>query len=427
MKRKTFIANSATLAAMYPVLNALQACNPKAKGTGKKIFVFIQLAGGNDGLHTLVPLDNYKKLSEVRKNIFIPENKLLAIKGQSELALHPSLGGIRDMFDNGLAGFVQGVGYEHPNFSHFRSSDIWLTGSDSSKVLYTGWMARYLETRFKSYPDGYPNKNLPHPPAIKVGDTGSFLFQGKVMDMSIVINPAIEYGESGTTDAKNESESFGMDEVKTIREMLLQTDRYAGVVKRALQTPFASSKLYPKKGENLLADQLKVVAQLINAGLETSVYLVDLKGFDTHVEQSDGSDSTKGNHASLLSKLSQAITCFWEDVVHMGREADVAGMTFSEFGRRIVSTSGLGTDHGSSQPVLFFGSGIEAQLIGHNPVFPENITVDDNLPMQYDFKSLYTSILSQWYNANPTTIEQVLEGKYPTLNMFKPSAATFAA
>jgi len=418
MKRKTFLLNSATIAAMYPLLNALHACNVKHKGTGKKVFVFIQLAGGNDGLHTLIPLDNYKKIQEARKNIFIPESKILSLKGTSTCGLHPSMESIKDMFDNGLVGFVQGVGYEQPNFSHFRSSDIWLTGAESSKVLYTGWMARYLETRFKNYPDNYPDKNFPHPPAIKIGDTGTFLFQGKAMDMSLVINPNIPFGESGTTATNTESDTFGIDEVKTIREMLLQSDRYASVVKKALDTPFASSKSYPKKGENPLADQLKVVAQLINAGMETSVYLVDLKGFDTHVEQSSATDSTKGVHADLLSKLSQAIYCFWDDIIHMGREADVAGMTFSEFGRRIVSTSGYGTDHGSSQPILYFGGNIDSQLIGHNPIIPDKITVEDNLALQYDFKSVYASILKQWFNAPDNVSQSVLGGEFDALKMF---------
>ena len=403
---------------MFPLIHALNACGIKKSGSEKKIFVFVQLAGGNDGLHTLIPLNNYKKIKESRPNIFIPENKIIPLKGLTDCGLHPSLEGIRDLFDNGLAGFIQGVGYENPNFSHFRSSDIWLTGSDSTKVLYTGWMARYLETKFTNYPDGYPSKYLPHPPAIKIGDTGTFLFQGKAMDMSIVINPEIPFGSSGTEDNKTESTSFGMDEVKTIREMLLQTDKYADVIKKALITPFSTSKMYPKEGVNPLADQLKVVSKLINAGLETSVYMVELKGFDTHVEQASSSDSTKGKHADLLAMVSQAIACFWDDVVHMGREDDVAGMTFSEFGRRIVSTSGLGTDHGSSQPLLFFGNSIKQQIIGHNPILPEIITVDDNLPLQHDFKSVYYTILKEWFNTPESIIKTVIPTQYSSLEIF---------
>ena len=418
MNRKSFIRNSAIIASMYPLLNAMEACRVRKKGSSKKVLVLIQLLGGNDGLHTLIPLTNYRRLTEVRPNIYLPENKILPLKGTSDAGLHPALAGIKDMYDNGLAGFIQGVGYEKPNFSHFRSSDIWLTGSEPSKVLYTGWMARYLETKFKHYPDGFPSHQQPDPPAIKIGDTGTFLFQGGAMDMSIVINPSIPFGLSGSEANGEASNSFGADEVKTIREILLQTDRYAGVVKKALNTPFASSKLYPKAGENALADQLKVVSKLINGGLDTSVYVVDLKGFDTHVEQVTASDKTKGVHANLLGKLSQAITCFWDDVVHMGREEDITGMTFSEFGRRIVSTSGLGTDHGSSQPILYFGGNINSQLIGKNPVIPEKVTVDDNLAMQHDFRSVYASVLSQWFKAPDDVVKSVLQGDFHDLPIF---------
>lgn len=418
MNRKAFIRNTAIIASMYPLLNAMEACHVKKKGSSKKVFILIQLLGGNDGLQTLVPLTNYRKITEARPNIFLPEKKILSLKGTSETGLHPALAGIKDMYDNGLAGFIQGVGYEHPNFSHFRSSDIWLTGSEASKVVYTGWMARYLETKFKNYPEGFPSQQQPDPPAIKIGDTGTFLFQGKAMDMSIVINPTVPFGSSDADANGGESNSFGADEVKSIREILLQTDRYASVVKKALNTSFSSSKLYPKQGENSLADQLKVVAKLINGGLDTSVYVVDLKGFDTHVEQVTASDTTKGVHAGLLGKLSQAITCFWEDIVHMGRENDVAGMTFSEFGRRIVSTSGLGTDHGSSQPILFFGANIDSQLIGKNPEIPDKVSVDDNLPLQYDFKSVYSSVLQQWFEAPEALVKTMLPGDFSTLNMF---------
>ena len=403
---------------MYPLLNAMQACQVKKIGSSKKIIIFIQLLGGNDGLHTLIPLSNYRRLTELRPNIYLPENKILPLRGTSDTGLHPALGGIKDMYDNGLAGFIQGVGYEKPNFSHFRSSDIWLTGSEPSKVLYTGWMARYLETKFKNYPDGFPSHKQPDPPAIKIGDTCTFLFQGGVMDMSIVINPAIPFGSSGSEAEEEVSYSFGAEEVKTIREILLQTDRYAGRVKKALNAPFSSSKLYPKTGVNILADQLKVVSKLINGGLETSVYVVDLKGFDTHVEQVTASDKTKGIHADLLGKLSQAITCFWDDVVHMGREEDIAGMTFSEFGRRIVSTSGLGTDHGSSQPIIYFGGNINSQLIGKNPVIPDKVTVDDNLAMQHYFRSVYASILRQWFKAPDDVVKSVLQGDFHDLSIF---------
>jgi uncharacterized protein (DUF1501 family) len=198
----------------------------------------------------------------------------------------------------------------------------------------------------------------------------------------------------------------------------LQTDSYTGVLKNALDSTFTHSKLYPKKGVNPLADQLKVVAELINAGLQTPVYMVDLKGFDTHAEQVSASDTTKGSHANLLKNLSQAITCFWDDMNHIGRENDVAGMVFSEFGRRIISNNSLGTDHGAAQPLLFFGSGLNGDIIGKNPSIPDKVTVDNNIEMQYDFRNIYSSILNGWFNVSETEVKDVLFETFPKVNIF---------
>lgn len=416
MNRRLFIKKSAVAATMLPFINLVQSCKTNTKK--QKIFVLIQLVGGNDGLNTLIPLDNFKNIVAARSNLFIPENKVLTLKGTSINGLHPALEGVRDLYNNGLASFVQSVGYENQSYSHFRSADIWLTGSEASKVLYTGWMARFLETRYNGYPEGFPNLTNPDPPAIKVGESGTFAFQGEVMDMSIVLNPLSVPESSGTDIDKVEPNTYAGVSVKNIREIFLQTDSYTGVLKNALDSTFTHSKLYPKKGVNPLADQLKVVAELINAGLQTPVYMVDLKGFDTHAEQVSASDTTKGSHANLLKNLSQAITCFWDDMNHIGRENDVAGMVFSEFGRRIISNNSLGTDHGAAQPLLFFGSGLNGDIIGKNPSIPDKVTVDNNIEMQYDFRNIYSSILNGWFNVSETEVKDVLFETFPKVNIF---------
>ncbi|MBL7800022.1 MAG: DUF1501 domain-containing protein [Chitinophagales bacterium] len=407
MRRKEFIKNAAITTFFPFVLNALSACNRLGVRGQNRIIVLIQLVGGNDGLNTLIPIDQYKNLSLARPNLIIPENKILQLNGFSNVGLHPSLEAIKDLFDNKLAGFIQGVGYENPNYSHFRSSDIWLTGSDSSKVLYTGWMARYLETIFKNYPSGYPNESNTDPPAIKIGDTGTYLFQGKSMDMSIVIDPATPFNVSDVSLEEGDLNTLAGQEVRSIREILLQTNKYSAVIKNALSTTIQHSKLYPKEGENTLADQLKVVAKLIKGGLKTSVYLVELKGFDTHDGQADTKDPSKGWHADLLKKLSQGVNCFWDDINKIGRENDVLGMTFSEFGRRIMANGGNGTDHGSSQPILFFGNQINSSIVGSNPIIPDKISAEDNLSLQYDYRSVFGSVLKQWGGASPSSVNEV--------------------
>ena len=417
MNRKKFIKN-AGIAALFPfVLDALQACG--AKQNRNRIFVIIQLDGGNDGLNTLIPLDNYRLLAAARPNLLIPENKVLRMKGVSQTALHPALEGIKDMYDDNLISFVQGVGYYNPSYSHFRSSDIWLTGSDSATVLNTGWSARYLQTRYNGYPTGFPNSEHPEPPAIKIGDTGTYLFQGNEMDMSIVIDPYAGFESREVESSSNESTTMAGKETRNILGMLQQTQRYATVIENALATSFTHSKSYPEKGKNPLADQLKMVAHLINGGLQTPVYLVDLKGFDTHNSQAEPGNTTKGVHANLLGQLSQAISCFWEDIQRMGKENEVAGRTFSEFGRRIMSNASYGTDHGSSQPILFFGSNIKRGITGTNPVIPEKVTVNDNLTLQYDYRTIYKSVLKQWFGASDEVVSSVLFGKFPEIEIFK--------
>ena len=414
MKRRQFIRNTAIASTLYPLVSAIQSCGSPADK--RQIIVVIQLVGGNDGLNTLIPLDNYKAFIKARPTLYIPEDRVLKIKDYPNMGLHPALEGIKDMYENGLASFVQGVGYENQNYSHFRSADIYLTGSESDKALYTGWMARVLDKKFNNYPDGFPSKNNPDPPAIKVGETGTFLFQGKTMDLSIVLDPASNTCEiSGNEEKTTMLPGYAGQEINKIREILLQTDRYSGVIKQALQKQIYHSKQYPKLGENTLADQLKIVAKMINGGLQTAVYHVDLKGFDTHEDQVLKGDTTKGKHSQLLKKVDQAITCFWEDMEHMNMGHAVSGFVFSEFGRRIVSNASMGTDHGSSQPLLLFGSRIHRGVVGNNPSIPDSATGSDNLNMQHDFRSVYAAMLKNWLNVSDGDLNTFLPGNISPL------------
>lgn len=405
-------------AALYPLAHALQSCSHNTTASRQPILVLIQLVGGNDGLNTLIPLTDYKKLMTARPNLYIPESRVLRLKNTDQAGLHPSMTGIRDLYNEGLISFVQGVGYENQNYSHFRSSDIYLTGSDASRVLYTGWMARFLETRFPHYPDGFPSAQHPDPPAIKVGDNGTFIFQGSTMDLSIVINPATGFVATETDNSPISSDSYAAQEVHSIREILLQTERYASVLKKALSVTMTHASSYPAPGENPLADQLKTVAKLIKGGLQTSVYHVDLKGFDTHADQVDSQDTTKGLHARLLGQVSQAVSCFWQDIQHIGRDKDVTGMSFSEFGRRIASNAAHGTDHGASQPFMFFGQGLRSGIVGSYPEIPDELTPSDNLKMQYDHRAVYRSVLKNRMGVSVDKLDQILPGSFADIHIF---------
>jgi uncharacterized protein (DUF1501 family) len=134
--------------------------------TNDNVFVLIQLNGGNDGLNTVIPLDQYTNLSKARSNVLIAENEVLKLTGTTATGLQPGMTAMRDMYNDGLVNIVQSVGYPTPNFSHFRSTDIWHTGSDSNEVWETGWLGRTLNEEFPGYPTGYPTKDMPDPLAL---------------------------------------------------------------------------------------------------------------------------------------------------------------------------------------------------------------------------------------------------------------------
>jgi hypothetical protein len=192
------------------------------------------------------------------------------------------------------------------------------------------------------------------------------------------------------------------------------------------------STLYPAAGQNSLADQLKIVAQLVAGGLKTRIYVVNIGGFDTHSSQvTSTAASDTGSHATLLGRLSLAIAAFQDDLRLLGIQDRVVGLTFSEFGRRIKSNASLGTDHGTAAPVFVFGANVQQGVVGNNPALTKSDgSLNDNIPMQFDFRSVYASILRDWFGTTQSELQNVLQT--PLFNIttaqmpaiIKPSAVT---
>ena len=152
-----------------------------------KILVVIKLNGGNDGLNTVIPLDQFSNLNKVRPHVIMPENKLVQL-GKSDLALHPSLADLKAFSDEKRMKVIQNVGYEKPDFSHFRSMDIWQSASDSDQFLTSGWIGRYVEHNHPQFPQNYPNEQYPHPLAIELGWQTSLAFTGQYSFPSFIAN-----------------------------------------------------------------------------------------------------------------------------------------------------------------------------------------------------------------------------------------------
>jgi len=430
MKRRNFLKSSALLPvglgglavrayANSPLLDMLA----DRAASNDKVFVIVSLNGGNDGLNTLIPLDQYSNLSKARNNILIPDTKVLALSGKTGVGLHPAMTGLQNMYNNGLVSALQCVGYANPNFSHFRATDIWMTGSNADEAWVTGWMGRYLDSQFPGFPSGYPNTGSPDPPAIQIGSTVTLNTMGSASNLAMAITDPTNFYNlvNGTVDTAP-SNNYGK-ELTYIRTIGLQTNKYATVVKAAAAAGNNLSTKYPAKG-NSIADQLKIVAKLIKGGLKTKVFIVSQGGYDTHSQQSDSTDLTKGNHANLLGQLSTAIEAFQDDLKLMAIDDKVAGMTMSEFGRRIQSNFSLGTDHGAAAPLFVFGTGVQSGIIGTNPTIPSTTTANDNLPMQYDFRQIYVSVLQDWFGLTKSEAKAAMGGKdFNTLPIFKSNPA----
>jgi len=149
---------------------------------------------------------------------------------------------------------------------------------------------------------------------------------------------------------------------------------------------------------------------------------VSMGGFDTHAGQVNGGNPLTGNHSALLKQVSDAITAFMADLKFLNVSNRVLGMTFSEFGRRMQSNGSLGTDHGAAQPVFLFGEAVKQGILGKNPIIPGNTQAIDNVPMQYDFRSVYSTILRDWFCLPPDEVETVLLKNYQYLPVIKATA-----
>jgi uncharacterized protein (DUF1501 family) len=242
----------------------------------------------------------------------------------------------------------------------------------------------------------------------------STALQGPLFTMGMAIsNPAGFYKLIEGKVNVNVNSRWG-EQLDYIELMSQKTDQYSTVIKKAAQKVTAQSPAYPAAGKNPLADQLKIVARLIAGGLKTKVYMVSTGSFDTHAKQTE-TDTTTGTHAKLLQRVSEAIGAFMSDVEFLQIQDRVLGMTFSEFGRRIKSNASGGTDHGVAAPVFYFGNHVKSAVIGSNPIIPEKVTVNDNVPMQHDFRSVYASVLQNWLNMPAQEVQQILLGDFQLL------------
>ncbi|MFT7248436.1 MAG: hypothetical protein ACI9QN_001804 [Arcticibacterium sp.] len=401
-------------------LSAFGAINEAALGDDK-VLVVIQMAGGNDGLNTIVPIDQYAKYSSNRGNIALKENALLSIPQSDKIGLHPSLSPLVELFEEGKANILQDVGYPDPDFSHFRSTDIWNTASDSDKQVLSGWAGRYLASDNPDFPNSYPNEQHPDPLSIQIGSILNTSLQGPVYPMGMAISDPDFFYELLTEEQGETPTTLAEKELAYLRQVATQTNQYASSIKKAASA--AGGQVIYK--DESLSQQLKVVARLIAGGLKTKFYFVRIGGFDTHDNQAETGDTDKGEHADLLAELSNAVLSFTRDLEQLGVQDRVLTMTYSEFGRRIKTNGSNGTDHGAAAPMFLFGEFVNAKVFGENPILPNVAGDNENVPMQFDFRSVYTSILERWFCVETPQISEVLLKSFQSLPLVQGAPCGF--
>jgi uncharacterized protein (DUF1501 family) len=342
------------------------------------VLVIIQLAGGNDGLNTVIPAENDTYFAK-RPDISIKKVDALALKGG--MYLHPSMTGIKSLYDQGNVSIIQNVGYANPNRSHFRATDIWNTGSDSNVVLEEGWAARYLAEKYPGYPISMPL----HPMAVQLGSVESLLFQSDLGRYGTVFeDPNLFYQLVSGTLADDEipPATLAGDELAFLKQISSASIQYSTVI-RDTALKGANSVSYPATN---LAKQLGIVAKLISGGLETPVYLCTIGGFDTHANQLT-------QHANLWKQISDAVLAFQNDLKAQNKAEKVTLMTFSEFGRRVNQNGTTGTDHGTAAPMFVIGNTVRGGLIGANPDLI-NLDANGDLKASFDYRQIYSTILT---------------------------------
>jgi uncharacterized protein (DUF1501 family) len=326
------------------------------------------------------------------------------------MGLHPAMTDLKDLYIDNKIALVQNVGYANPSFSHFRATDIWHTASNSNQYFTTGWLGRYLKEEYPNYPNTMP----PDPMAIQIGLSASLSLMSQVGDMSLTFQDPNQFYQLVQGPNYN-----GYEKVKTLagpeldftRRVAADSLQYATRVRDASNNG-QNLATYPTN--NTLADQLKIVARLIDGGLQTRLYVVTLTGFDTHTQQ-------LAPHNTLLTRLNGAINAFYTDLFLNNISGRVVGITLSEFGRRVAENGSIGTDHGTAAPMLLFGDLVNGGIYGNNP---DLVNLNSgNLIFQYDFRQVYASALQQLFAATNQELMNVLFQNFPTLPLIVPQDA----
>ncbi|MHB8574797.1 MAG: DUF1501 domain-containing protein [Dehalococcoidia bacterium] len=356
----------------------------------ERTLVVVQMAGGNDGLNTVVPY-NDGTYHSIRPMIGFGADKVLKLN--DTYGLHPAMTGMKQLWDAGQLAVVNGVGYPNPNYSHFAAMDIWQSANPNGTPT-EGWVGKYLDAM-----NGQHNSLV----GLNIGGSTPPEFRSNVPpvpSLNRIEDYALRPSADGTAQNTQRNTS-----VLQLYEMYPGEAKYGALLQGTVQDAFDSSvKLtsivqsykpavtYP---QTPVANGLKMIASALAANLGMRVAHIALGGFDTHSRQA-------ADQAKLLGQLGDGLAAFYQDLAAHGRANNTVTMTWSEFGRRAGENASAGTDHGSAEPLFVVGGAVKGGLYGDYPSL-QNLDAG-NLRFTTDFRSVYATLLDQWLQADADAI-----------------------
>ena len=372
-----------------------------AGAAAAKTLIIIQLAGGNDGLNTVIPYAD-SRYRQFRTELAIPDDQILKLN--DSVGLHPTLSALKATWDSGQLAIVENVGYDLPSLSHFQAMDIWQT-ADPALGRHDGWLSTLVGGSVDG--DGHPFRALSIGPTLAPALCCPVVpppSVGSATGYRLEPDPRYLPGQPARDDALNR-----------LYASYLAPAPYAALLDATATTAEQSSRdlldaaaayqpdpgiAYPKGG---LGDGLRLLAAMIVGNLGLRVGYVVLGGFDTHANQA-------AHHADLLKTLGDGIAAFQADLAGHGKADDALIMTWSEFGRRALENASGGTDHGTAAPLFVVGNGVKGGLYGGPPDLG-NLD-EGNLRFATDFRSVYATVLEDWLQADSSSI---LGQKFPKI------------
>lgn len=343
-----------------------------------RILVVVELAGGNDGINTVVPFRD-EGYAEHRKSLRLPTESLLRI-GDS-IGLHPSMRELAEVFHNGQLAIVQGVGYPNPSRSHFRSMEVWHSGVEMEQENYgLGWVGKGLDKA---------SSGTQRPLCMSVGQqTVPLALRGRrTVSSSVQRLGQYDIADRQVTALREIEDATATTPTDDLMQFVHRTHGSALQTVDDLRTIASKDKLSERYPSTPFGRQLRLTARLIRAGMKTRVFYAQQPGYDTHAGQ-------RARHADLLRDLSRSLGAFLRDLEAAQLSDRVIVMAFSEFGRRVAENGSLGTDHGTAGPVFLAGTNVSGGLHQQTPSTTD--LLDGDLKTSVDFRSIYANVLEKW-------------------------------